>query len=405
MEYMSGGPTKVEFQGHRDTNATNAPCVLNYWRSSHYGGAEVNVADGEQWRKVIGPFMLYVNSGTTPQAMFDDAKAQQKKEAAAWPYEWVAGVDFPRRAERATVKGQLTINDPLTPGGKFSRVLIGLVAPDYISPRGPGPNGAPAPRITVNWQTDAKHYQFWVRGDEAGRFEIPKVRPGKYSLRAFADGVLGELVRDDVTVEPGKTLDLGKIEWTPMRRGKQLWEVGIPNRNGSEFFKGDVYWEPEISLEYAKLFPTDVNFVVGKSDFRKDWFFQHVPHNENPNARATPFSGITSPGRATPFSVSFDLAEAPKGKATLRLAICGTGTRELEVLVNDQSAGRLALRPGDGTITRHGSHGIWYERELAFDAALMKMGQNALKLVVPAGPVNNGVMYDYIRLELDEATR
>jgi rhamnogalacturonan endolyase len=33
------------------------------------------------------------------------------------------------------------------------------------------------------------------------------------------------------------------------------------------------------------------------------------------------------------------------------------------------------------------------------------MGQNALKLVVPAGPVNNGVMYDYIRLELDEATR
>jgi rhamnogalacturonan endolyase len=41
MEYMSGGPTKVEFQGHRDTNAVAAPCVLNYWRSSHYGGAEV----------------------------------------------------------------------------------------------------------------------------------------------------------------------------------------------------------------------------------------------------------------------------------------------------------------------------------------------------------------------------
>ena len=80
MEYMSGGPTKVEFQGHRDTNATNAPCVLNYWRSSHYGGAEVNVADGEHWRKVIGPFMLYVNSGANPQAMFDDAKAQQKKQ-------------------------------------------------------------------------------------------------------------------------------------------------------------------------------------------------------------------------------------------------------------------------------------------------------------------------------------
>ena len=400
MEYMSGGPTKVEFQGHRDTNATNAPCVLNYWRSSHYGGAEVNVADGEHWRKVIGPFMLYVNSGANHQAMFDDARAQQKKEAAAWPYEWVAGVDYPGRAGRATVKGQFALNDPEMPGGKFSRVMIGLVAPDYISPRGPA-----APKVTVNWQTDAKNYEFWTRGDESGRFEIPNVRPGKYSLRVFADGVLGEFVRDDVTVEPGKNLDLGKIAWTPVRHGRQLWDVGIPNRTGSEFFKGDVYWEPEISLDYARLFTNDVNYLIGKSDFRKDWYFQQVPHNENPDARAVPYSGVPSPGRATPFAISFDLATAPKGKATLRLAICGTGARELEVAVNDQSAGRIALRPGDGVITRHGIQGIWYERELAFDASLMKAGSNVLKLIVPAGPVNNGVIYDYVRLELDEAAQ
>ena len=39
VEYLSGGPTKVEFLCHRDTNPVAAPCVLNYWRSSHYGGA------------------------------------------------------------------------------------------------------------------------------------------------------------------------------------------------------------------------------------------------------------------------------------------------------------------------------------------------------------------------------
>ena len=61
---MSGGPTKVEFLGHRDTNQQAAPCVLNYWRSSHYGGAEVNVAAGEQWTKVVGPFFIYANSGS-----------------------------------------------------------------------------------------------------------------------------------------------------------------------------------------------------------------------------------------------------------------------------------------------------------------------------------------------------
>src|SRR6185436_19236463 len=117
MEYMSGGPTKVEFQGHRDTNRIAAPCVLNYWRSSHYGGAAVDVAEGEAWRKVIGPFMLYVNTGANPQAMFDDAKAQQKKQAAAWPYAWVDGVDYPKPADRVAVRGQLNLQDPLAPAG------------------------------------------------------------------------------------------------------------------------------------------------------------------------------------------------------------------------------------------------------------------------------------------------
>ena len=35
----------------------------------------------------------------------------------------------------------------------------------------------------------------------------------------------------------------------------------------------------------------------------------------------------------------------------------------------------------------------------------MKQGENVLKLIVPAGPVNNGIIYDYVRLELDDVTR
>ena len=68
--------------------------------------------------------------------------------------------------------------------------------------------------------------------------------------------MLGEYAKAEVTVEPGKPLDLGKLQWTPVRHGRQLWEIGIPNRNGSEFFKGDEYADPSISLEYARLFPT-----------------------------------------------------------------------------------------------------------------------------------------------------
>ena len=137
-------------------------------------------------------------------------------------------------------------------------------------------------------------------------------------------------------------------------------------------------------------------------DFRKDWFFQHVPHNDNPNARAEPFYGVRSTGRATPFAVTFELPDPPRGRATLRLAICGTGARAIDVTVNGRPAGRVDRLIGDGAIARHASHGLWYERELAFDASLMKKGTNVLKLIVPAGPVNNGVIYDYVRLELDE---
>ncbi len=403
VEYLSGGPTKTEFLCHRDTTQVAAPCVENYWRSSHYGGAAVDVGQGEHWTKVIGPFFIYLNSGTDHNAMFKDANARAREEAGKWPYEWVAGVDYPRHNERATVNGQLVLNDPLMPSARMSKPMVGLTFPSYPSPfTRPGVTNAPR---QIDWQTDAKHYEFWVHGKDNGRFSIPNVRPGKYTLHAFADGVLGEYAKADVVVEPGKTLNLGKLSWQPVRQGKQLWDIGIPNREAVEFMNGNKYYEPDISLQYIKLFPDDVNYVVGKSDYHKDWYFQQVPHSTDPNAKPRPFFGVTSPGRDTPFVISFFLPGAPSGKATLRLAICGTGTRVMEVSVNDKPAGQVDRLIGDGTITRHGNHGIWYERELAFDASLMKPGSNILKLTVPAGPVNNGIMYDYVRLELDENTK
>jgi rhamnogalacturonan endolyase len=278
--------------------------------------------------------------------------------------------------------------------------LVGLAHPGYAALVGrPGGPGASRP---IDWQTDAKHYEFWARGDTEGRFTIPHVRPGHYTLHALADGVLGEFVKAEVTALPGVPLDLGTLSWTPLRHGRPLWDVGIPNRTGSEFFKGDEYADPSISLKYAELFPDDVNYVIGKSDFRKDWFFQHVPHNNDPSARPVPYAGIRGSGRATPFSVTFEVPDAPRGKATLRLALCGTGARAIDVTVNDRPAGQVDRLIGDGAIARHSIQGLWYERALVFDATMLRRGTNVLKLVVPAGPINNGVIYDYVRLELDD---
>ncbi len=239
MEYMSGGPTKIEFLGHRDTNQIAAPTVLNYWRSSHYGGAEVSVAAGEHWTKVIGPFMIYVNSGSDSQAIYKDAQAQAVKEEAKWPFAWVDGVDYPSPKDRATVKGHLALTDPIMPGAKMSNVLVGLTAPAYVSPgRGgpPGPGGAGG--RMVDWQQDAKHYEFWNNASDDGTFEIPDVRAGTYTMHAFADGVLGEFAKTNVTVEAGKPLDMGSIVWTPVRRPGRCGTSAFPTAAGRNSSRG-----------------------------------------------------------------------------------------------------------------------------------------------------------------------
>jgi rhamnogalacturonan endolyase len=439
MEYMSGGPTKVEFLCHRDTTAVAAPCVLNYWRSSHYGGANVTVAAGEHWVKIVGPIMVYVNSGNDPQALRRDAIAQQQKEAAKWPYDWVQGVDYAPKAQRATVSGQLVLTDPANPNAKMSAVRVGLTHAAYPIPAATAP-GAQSTARTIDWQEDAKHYQFWARGEDSGKFAIPHVRPGRYTLHAIADGVLGEYTKTDVVVEAGKPLDLSRLTWTPVRKGKQLWEIGVPNRTAREFFKGDDYFNDGMPVQYSKLFPNGTNFAVGKSDFRRDWYYQHVPQADAaaiaasdaaaaaraaaPRPAAPPATAPAAPGAAAPKggrgpaapaltgaatarAVTFDVASAPKGgKATLRLAICGVGTREIAITLNDQPVGSLQqLRPDSTFGMGNGIQGLWNEREVAFDAKLLKPGPNVLKLTVPAGPVGNGIIYDYLRLELDESAQ
>jgi len=410
MEYMSGGPTKVEFLTHRDTNQIAAPCVLNYWRSSHYGGAMVSVPEEEHWVKVIGPFLIYCNRGSDPQSILRDARSRQVAEEAKWPYSWVDAPAYPNAGERGGIKGRLVLDDPLLPeGAGMSNVMVGLVHPDYEVQMGGSGGG-----YAVDWQRDAKYYQFWEQGRDDGSFEIPNVHPGTYTLRAFADGVLGEFARANVEIETGKVLDLGKIRWMPTRHGRKIWDIGIANRNSREFLKGDDYYHDGMEAKYAELFPDDVHYVVGKSDFTKDIYYQHVPHlDEEASAAAAEqaaqsgqrfFFGPPQVGRATPWTIEFNLPEVPTAEqAILRLALSGTGARIIEAMVNGRPAGEIQLAAGDSTFSgRNGIQGIWYQREMAFDTSMLKAGQNTMTLTVPAGSVGAGVMYDYLRLELDE---
>jgi rhamnogalacturonan endolyase len=246
----------------------------------------------------------------------------------------------------------------------------------------------------VDWQHDGKNYQFWVHGADDGRFSIPNVRAGVYTLHAFATGVLGEFARTDIRVEAGKPLDLGTLEWKPVRDGTQVWEIGVPDRTAGKFFQGQDYWHWGIYYQYAKQFPQDVHYLIGKSDYHKDWNIMQVPHAVDPSGKGA--------GRATTWSVEFQMPDAPHGKATLRIAIAGSEARGLTVAMNDKPAGSVSYLPNTMVIHRDSDRGYWEERAVAFDGALMKAGTNVLKLTVPPGPVTAGIEYDYLRLELDE---
>ncbi len=399
MEYLSSGPYHFELTGHLDDGDGGDPTLLDYWRGTHYGGSELPVKANEDWNKVVGPIFVYLDSAATPDAMFAMAKEQAKKEAAKWPYAWVSGVDYTLAAQRATVRGQMVLRDagapdPNVQGAKLANLMVGLAVPDEAPREGvPGQRGAPSP---LTWQNDAKYYEFWVHGSEDGRFVIPKVRSGTYELHAFADGVLGGYAKAQVTVGAGGEVDLGKLTWTPVRYGRQLWQIGVANRSASEFLMGNDHWHWGLYLEYAKLFPNDVTYTVGKSDWKKDWFIYQVPHAENDDGTGR------GQGRATTWTVNFDVpaGQALSGHAVLRLALDGVSTRSLDVGVNGRPAGQVTGLVYNATINRDGIEGSWAEKDLSFDAAMLHAGANALTLTVPAGGIMSGVSYDVVRLEL-----
>ena len=163
--------------------------------------AEVSVKAISGGRKMgTGP-----GAGPGPQDIYESARERAEVEAARWPYDWVEGVDYPKKEDRSAVSGRLVLDDPGA-AQEFTNLNVGLTAPAYISPRPAG-----SPQAVTDWQRDAKFYQFWTVGDSDGSFRIEKVRPGKYCLHAFTDGVLGEYVTE-VSVGKGEKLDLGTLD-------------------------------------------------------------------------------------------------------------------------------------------------------------------------------------------------
>lgn len=396
-EFRTAGPLKQNLTSHV------GPTCLAIWHSVHYTGAGlvIRFADNEEWKKVFGPIFIYLNSSTTEddaiKELWCDAKEQMILEVKNWPYDFPTSEDYPKYDDRGTVSGKLLVKDSFVcdeniPG---SGAYVGLAPPGDVG----------------SWQREVKGYQFWTKADADGYFSIDNVRMGEYNLYAWVPGFIGDFRNDEVlTITPGYEINVGDLVYEPPRDGPTLWEIGIPDRTAREFYVPDpnpkyinkLYvdhpdrfrqyglWE-----RYAELYPDeDLVYTVGKSDYKKDWFFAQVTRKKPDNT----YEGTT-------WQIKFKLEDAnPKETYKLRIALATANVAELEVRVNDPSADSPLFATGeigkDNTIARHGIHGLYWLFNVDVDGGLLVEGENTIFLTQSRSESPfQGVMYDYIRLE------
>uniref|UniRef100_A0A453N915 rhamnogalacturonan endolyase n=1 Tax=Aegilops tauschii subsp. strangulata TaxID=200361 RepID=A0A453N915_AEGTS len=274
-EFKSGGPLK------RDLTSHVGPTCMSVFHGSHYVGDDIvaRIGDGEQWKKVMGPVFVYLNSNSEkgdPRALWEDAKATAQAEAAKWPYSFPESPDFHKASERGSVTGRLLVRDRYVSRDNMPAraAYVGLAAP-----------GQPG-----SWATESKGYQFWTTASNtSGEFTIDNVRAGEYNLYAWVPGVLGDYMNTTrVTVTPGGAINLGDLLYEAPRSGPTLWEIGVPDRSAAEMFvpdpdpkylnklfqNKDRYRQYGLWERYAQLYPTDdLVYTVGESHHSKDWYF------------------------------------------------------------------------------------------------------------------------------------
>ncbi|KAI3888224.1 hypothetical protein MKX03_029015 [Papaver bracteatum] len=359
-EFRTGGPVKQDLTSHV------GPTTLAIFQSNHYAGESLDtkLQHGEPWKKVFGPVFIYLNSvpeGKDPLLLWEDAKRQMKIEVNSWPYSFPASKDFPSSNQR---------------GKKSTSAISAYVG---LAPRGDA----------GSWQTECKGYQFWTTTDKHGRFSVSNIRTGDYNLYAWVPGFIGDYKCDvDITITAKCNINLGDLVYEPPGDGPTLWEIGVPDRSAAEFYVPDpnpnyinnLYkhhphrfrqyglWE-----RYAELYPhKDLEYTVGVSDYRKDWFYAQVTRK-----------------------IKDEVYEGTTWKIIFKL---------VNVRVNDETASPPHFTSGlfgrDNSIARHAIHGLYWLFNVDVPGSRLVAGDNTIFLTQKRCKGHfEEIMYDYIRLE------
>jgi rhamnogalacturonan endolyase len=375
-DYFNDGPTQA------DLNAAAGTILVHFGRD-HYAGSGTSVEAGEQWSKMFGPYLLYLNSNSmgNVNAMWADAKKKVVEEKAKWPYKWLTGFpEYPAAAERGSASGTFMVHDAFKPNLTGGNAWVGLCKPG------------------VDWEKDSKNYQYWIKADASGKFTIPNIRPGEYTLHAYVTGAVGEYAKENITVKAGQTISLGGLKWEiPRDKGKLIWEIGIPDRTAREFKFGKQYWNSFMWETYSLALPNPLVYTVGKSDWHNDWNYVSSAY-WNPDGTFTPW----------PWKINFKLDKLPaNGVATLTFAFASVDRGRLFTYVNDETGSFDIFAPSQNTggnaLVRQGIHAKYSTYVLHIPVSKLKVGDNSIMLVTNKGlNRTDHIMFDYISFEVPQ---
>jgi rhamnogalacturonan endolyase len=373
FEYYNDGPRK------QDLTAL-AGGMTHHFGRNHYGDTGIHVAAGEDWSKLFGPFLLYLNSGADGDTLWHDAQQQSATEQAAWPYTWLTGLpQYPSAADRGSASGKFLIADKLKPTQTAAKAWIGLTQPP------PG----------LDFQSETKNYQYWSRVAPDGSFHIPNARPGTYTLYAFVDGETGVYKQENITITAGKDTPLNDVTWTVPRLGNWLaFEIGTPDRDTTEFHHGQDFFMPYLYKGFPLEFPNPLVYTVDSSNPARDW-----------NYAQSSYHPVGKDPQPWPWQIKFNLpATLPTtGSANLVLAFAGAGHRaHVQVNVNGTETGSASPEIEEAnSLLRQGSHDKYSVANISIPISRLHPGPNTIELIeTNYKPDDAYVMYDYITLEM-----
>jgi rhamnogalacturonan endolyase len=133
-----------------------------------------------------------------------------------------------------------------------------------------------------------------------------------------------------------------------------------------------------------------VNYVVGKSDWKKDW---HVcqPLDLSPACEVL--------GSST-WTVRFPIERIPSGGTLLRVSFCGSRAGSgLALLLNGTEIGNTGPLPENGVMHRDSHRGVSFVRTFAIPPSHLNPGENVLQFRLDGKAWHQGVLYDHIRME------